>query len=124
MSCCTEQCRKNAAYGIGVLGAFLIMGAMVAIMRHYTAPEPPNTARAEERKKNLVELTGANTPLLNNYDWQDKTKGYVHLPVKRAMELVVQEWQDPAKARAQMADRVDKLTAPPPKPPEKKSEFE
>jgi hypothetical protein len=123
-SCCSEECRQKAVYAISVVGAFLIMVAMVAIMRHYTRPEATDKARADERAKNLAELNNANSPIMKGYDWQDKPKGFVRLPIERAMDLVVKEWENPSKARAQMAERVDKLTAAPPKPPEKKSEFE
>jgi hypothetical protein len=124
MSCCSEQCKQKLVYGIAVLGVFLIMGAIVKLTRHYTAPEPANAARSEERKKNLVELNATTTQVLKHYDWQDKPKGVVRLPIERAKELVLQEWQNPAKARAQLGERTDKLNAPPPKVPEKKSEFE
>jgi hypothetical protein len=40
------------------------------------------------------------------------------------MELTVADWQDPAQARADLIDRVEKATYVPPPPPEKPSEFE
>jgi hypothetical protein len=124
MSCCSEQCKQKLVYGVSVLGAFLIMAAIVQLTRHYTAPAPADTTRAEERAKNLKELNAATTQVLTHYDWQDKPKGFVRLPVERAKELVLQEYQNPAKARALLAERTDKLNAAPPKAPEAKSPFE
>lgn len=123
-SCCGSKCAGRAAYCLGILGALLIMVALVGAMIHYTTPAPLGTDRGIERTKNLVELNSANAVLLNTVDWQDKSKGLVRLPIAVAMELTVKEWQNPASARTKLIERIDKASAPPPKPPEVKSAFE
>ena len=108
---------RTPALAIGGLGTFLIVALLVGAMRHYARPEPVGANRVEERYKNLQEQRAADAKALNEYDWQDKDKGIVRLPVQRAMELTLQEWQNPAAARSNLISRVEKATAvPPPKP--------
>jgi hypothetical protein len=114
-----EECKKCcglAVYVIAVLGAFLIVAALVGLMRHYTRPEPLGQDRAAARKKALAELRASNADVLDNpnYVWQDKTKGIVRLPIVRAMDLALQLWQNPAAARTNLTARVEKATAVPP----------
>ena len=111
-------------YVVAVLGTFLIMAALVRVMVHYTRPAPLNTARISERRENLKKLRAEEAKVLNEYDWQDQTKGFVRLPITKAMELIVREYQNPAAARTNLIARVEKATAAPPKAPEKPSQYE
>lgn len=115
------KCALNA---LVIIGVFLIVGWLVRMMIQYTSPAPVGAERAAERRKNLAEQRAMETQVLNNYAWQDQTKGIVRLPINRAMELVQQEWQNPAQGRTELLSRVDKATAVPPKAPEKPSPFE
>ena len=54
----------------------------------------------------------------------NKDKGIVRLPNSVAMSLAVKQWQDPAKARAELLERAAKAFFVPPPPPEPKSAFE
>jgi len=122
-----EPCCKNisvGAYVLGLLGTFLVMAFLVALLRHYTAPPTLAADRAAERMKIKKEFDEANAPLLEKYDWQDKDKGIVRIPIDRAKELVLEEWQNPAAARSNLMARAAKLFAVAPKPPEKKNEYE
>jgi hypothetical protein len=121
------------AYAIAVAGAFLIVAGLVWVMISYTRPGPLGTARADERKKALVELRAANTETLTSYGIVDPAKGTVRLPMidketggpGRAMQLALQLWEkNPAAARSNLIARVEKATAPAPKAPEKPSQFE
>ena len=117
--------RTGLAYVISVLGAFLIVAGLVWAMRHYTQPPPLGEDRALVRAKTLAELRAAETEALNNVGWVDASKGIVRLPVEVAMKWVEQNWaHDPVAARAELSKRVDKATAPPPRQPEKPSQFE
>ena len=122
-SCCAGKGRCTA-YVIGILGTFLLMAGLVWLMRHYTQPTPLGANRAAERIKNLKEMRAANEDAISSYAWQDQAKGLVRLSVARAMEITLQEWQNPAAARSNLIARMEKATAPPPKAPEKPSEFE
>ena len=120
-SCCKSS---FVIYAAGILGALMIMAFLVGQMKKYTTPAPLGAARAEERKKNLVELRGAEQTALTTYDWQDKGKSLVRLPIDRAMDLAIAKWKNPATARANLISQIDKASAPAPKAPEKPSAFE
>ncbi len=120
-SCCKSS---FVIYAAGILGALMIMAFLVGQMKKYTTPAPLGAARAEERKKNLVELRGAEDTALTTYDWQDKGKGLVRLPIDRAMDLAIAKWKNPVAARSNLISQIDKAAAPAPKAPEKPSAFE
>jgi len=112
------------AYLAALLGAFLIMFALVKAMQHYTSPPPVNQERAAERRQALIEMRAATAQELQEYGWRDQGKGLIRLPVARAMEVALQEWKNPAAARSNLIARVEKATAAPPKPPEEPSIYE
>jgi hypothetical protein len=122
-----ESCRQKtriAANVLAILGTFLVMAFLVALMRHYTETPSLSADRAAERMKILADFKAVNAPLLEKYDWQDKDKGIVRVPVARAKELVLEEWQNPAAARSNLMERAAKAFAPAPKPPEPKNPYE
>ncbi len=121
-SCCNKS--KYVIYAVAILGSFLIMAALVKIMQSKTSADAIDADRSELRRKNLVTLQAEAKQMSENYAWQDQGKGLVRLPVERAMEVTLQEWQNPQAARSNLNARVDKATAPAPKAPEKPSEFE
>jgi hypothetical protein len=117
--------RSGVAYAIGILGSFLIVGALAWAIHHYTQPAPLGEDRAAVRSKALVELRAAETEALTTPGWVDPTKGIVRIPIADAMNIVEREWgQNPSAARSNLTARVEKATAVPPKPPEKPSQFE
>ncbi len=115
---------RVTAYAIGIVGTFLIVALLVLAMQHYTQPAPVGANRVEERYKFLQDQRAADAKALNEYDWQDKDKGVVRLPVQRAVELTLQEWQNPAVARSNLISRMEKATAVPPPPPAKPNPYE
>jgi len=112
------------AYFFAILGAFLIVAALVFAMRHYLITPPLNANRAAERAAALKELRAAEADSLNNVGWIDQGKGIVRLPIANAMQLAEREWQNPAAARSNLIARVEKATYVPPPPPPKPSAFE
>jgi hypothetical protein len=119
-----RQKTRIAANVLAFLGTFLVMAFLVGLMRHYTAAPSLSADRAAERMKILADFKAVNAPLLEKYDWQDKDKGIVRVPVARARELVLEEWQNPAAARSNLMERAAKAFAPAPKPPEQKNPYE
>lgn len=109
--------RSTGLYVVAIVGTFLIVAALVWVMQRYTQPAPVNQARVTERKKFLAEIRAAEADALNNYGWVDQAKGLVRLPVSRAMEVVLDEWKNPAAAHSNMAARAEKAYAPPPAAP-------
>ncbi len=122
-----ESCRQKtriAANILAILGTFLVMAFLVGLMRHYTSTPSLSADRAAERMRILADFKAVNAPLLEKYDWQDKDKGIVRVPVARAKELVLEEWQNPAAARSNLMERAAKAFAPASKPPEQKNPYE
>ncbi len=119
-----RQKTRIAANVLAILGTFLVMAFLVGLMRHYTATPSLAADRAAERMKILADFKAVNAPLLEKYDWQDKDKGILRVPVARAKELVLEEWQNPAAARSNLMERAAKAFAPAPKPPEQKNPYE
>lgn len=123
----TETVRERAGliYLIAVIGAFLIVGALVMTMRHYNQPPGLNTKRMAERAAALAELRAAEAEAISRPGWVDQGKGIVRLPVDQAMKIVLKDWQNPAAGRSNLLARVAKANPPPaPKAPEKPSPFE
>jgi hypothetical protein len=120
---CCEKTRVGA-YIVGFLGTFLIVALLVHLMQHYTQVPSISAARGAERMQIMAEFKAANSPLVEKYDWQDQPKGFVRIPIERAKELVLQEWQNPEAARSNLMARAAIEFAPPPKVPEKKSIYE
>jgi hypothetical protein len=113
------------AYFIAILGSFLIVAALVWAMRHYAQPAPLGEDRAAVRAKALMELRAAEAEALNTTGWVDANKGLVRLRIEDAMQWVEQQWgKNPSAARSNLISRVEKATAPPPRQPEKPSQFE
>ena len=110
-SCC-GQSGKNVAYGIAILGAFLIVGGLTWIMVKQTTPAAITKARELERIKNLKDLRAASGDQINSYGYADQPKGLVRIPISKAIDLTLQEWKDPAKGRAGLIERIEKATKP------------
>ncbi len=111
----SQDCCKKTGFGIYAItfiGCFLIVVGLVYGMLSIARPSAVGTPRAEERKNNLVEARQADADALNSYGWVDQNKGLVRLPIEKAMEVTVQEWQDPAKGRAEMISRLKAASAP------------
>jgi hypothetical protein len=114
----------SITYTIAIVGALLIMAYMAWRLAEGTRPQPVGHERGAARENALKELRANERAALNHYAWQDETRGIVRLPISRAMELVVLEWQDPQAARLAMFQRLDKAMEPPARPPEEPSEYE
>jgi hypothetical protein len=112
-------------YVVAILGALLIVAALVWLTQRYTRPAALDAARAAERAKALVDLRAAEAEALSTPAWIDQSKGLVRLPIEEAMKQVEQVWgRDPAAGRSNLVSRVEKATAPAPKAPEQPSQFE
>ena len=126
-ACCTPACRTKAAYFLGALVVLLLGVGINAMLKHYTATgtQAAREARAKERAKAQAELRQATAQELTTTALLDKAKGVYRIPVTAAMELTLKDYQtDAAASRTAFVARVETITAPPPKAPEKPSAFE
>lgn len=117
---------KGAAflYFVVFLATFCIVAFLIWATKQYTQPASITANRAAERADNLKSVREAVGPILSEYGWQDKEKGFVRVPIERAMELTVKEWSNPSEGRAKMIERMKEATFVPPPPPEAPSAFE
>ena len=123
----TDNCCKKSgvgAYILGFLGTFLIVALLVHFMQIHTSGPSIAATRSADRLQIMAEFKALNNPLVEKYDWQDQPKGFVRIPLERAKELVLQEWQNPEAARSNLMARAAIEFAPAPKVPEKKSVYE
>ncbi len=111
-------------YLLAIIGALLVMTYTVKQVRKLTEPAPLGVARAEERAKALAETRAADQTGLTTYGWQDKERAIVRIPIDRALELTLAEWQNPREGRSKLLEASKKATAELPKEPEAPSEFE
>jgi hypothetical protein len=112
-----ETCvRKTGAaiYVLGILGTFLVVGALVWLMRSYTQPPSLFEVRGAERLKIKSDYVAANAPMLDpdSYVWQDPTRNIVRIPIDQAKELILKEWANPTAGRSLLTNRAVKAFAP------------
>ena len=104
---------------------FLAMFEMMAWTGDRVQADPIDGVRAQERSEALEQLTSSAQEQLENYAYLDEANGRVRMPIRRAMEIVVEEWQDPAAGRSNLVALWKRFNPPPPAPPpEEPSEFE
>ena len=120
----SRTCWSGVWNVVVALAALLIVGVLVWAMKHYTTPPALTAERAAERVKNLADLRAQEQEAMETYGWVNLENEIVRLPLDRAVELTAAAWQNPAQARADLIDRVEKATYVPPPPPEEPSEFE
>ena len=100
----------SCIYFVAIAGLFLIMSWLVWYMNVKTDPGSIGKDRAAEREVVLQEVREAEELGMNKYGWvKSSAEGFVQIPVERAIELVEQEWQNPAKARLELIARAEKL---------------
>ena len=121
-TCCQKT--RIGAYVAGFAGTFLIFALLGRLMQSYSEPPSNAATRAAERMQILSDYKAASAPLVEKYDWQDQAKGFVRVPIARAKELVLEEWQNPVAARSNLMFRAAKAFEPPPKVPEKPNIYE
>ena len=98
--------------------AFLPMVvALVWLVLHETHAPAINQSQLEARLATLTETRAADQQTLGTYSWQNEEKGFIRLPIDRAMQLTVAESSNPAAARAKMVSNAAVLLAVPPPPP-------
>jgi hypothetical protein len=108
---------KLAAWGTAIAGTFLLMVILIWAMYHYTQPDALDAARVRERLQFLEEVRATEAQAVGQYSWRDRDKGLVILPIERALELTLQEWQNPPAARSNVMALLEKAMEQPPPPP-------
>jgi hypothetical protein len=109
---------------LAILASFLVVAFLVRQMVKVTQPRAVAADRAGARAKDNAEIRAAGANALQNWGYVDQGKGVVRMPIEEAMKVTVQGYQSGGAFHSNLVARVEKATAAPPKPPEKKSEYE
>ncbi|MDH7501593.1 MAG: hypothetical protein QHJ82_02620 [Verrucomicrobiota bacterium] len=97
-----------------VVGLFGILGWVVI---NRPAPMKVDEERSRLRRQYFEEMQSSNRIALTTYGWIDSRRGIVRLPLDKAMEMSIPLWRDPASARSNLLERLEKATVKlPPKP--------
>ena len=115
---------KTVVFVVAILGTFLLMAFLVRQMIQRTNPPPVGAERAAARAKDNADIRGAGVDQLNSYGYVDQAKGVVRVPIEEAIKVTIQGYRNPGVFHSNLVERVEKATAPPPRPPEQPSEYE
>ena len=97
---------------LGIAGVMLIMAGLIWVMFYFTLPEPVDQSRWAERKRNLSEINAQAKDQLDNYAWMDRDRGVVRLPIARAVDLTIREWENPAAGRSNLLALLGRAAPP------------
>jgi hypothetical protein len=81
----------------GIVGVVIIVISLVAITEYFLITKEDYYYQAVEkpRSQELMELRERETQELSGYQLLDEEKGIYRIPIKRAMELMVEEESNP-----------------------------
>jgi hypothetical protein len=99
-----------------ILATFLLMAFLVRQMVKVTRPAPVGADIAAARAKDNADIRAAGADAAKNWGYSDPARGMVRLPLEDAMKLTVQGYQNAAAFKTDLVARVEKASAPPPKP--------
>ena len=106
---------------LAILAAFLLLVFLVRQMTRLAQPPPVGAERALARAKDNAAIRAEGAAALQSWGYVDQSRGIVRLPIEDAIKLTVQGYHNSAAYRTDVLARVEKATAPPPKP---KNEYE
>ena len=82
---------------VGILGAILLFVIIVGLQALFYRMEEGELARKvyDQPYQELQQLDADQLETLNSYGWMDRQRNVAHIPIGRAMELVVEESKTP-----------------------------
>lgn len=107
-----EQINRATGAAIGFIIAIVLFVMLAVGVKFLVSPPAIDADRADLRYKALADLRANEEKVLNTPAYIDHARGIVQLPIETAIQIAAQKWADPAAARADLAARVDKATAP------------
>jgi hypothetical protein len=93
-------------YAMGAAALLFLMAFLVWAMYAYTRHDPVGQPRAQARLESLREMTQTNRVELETYGWADPDNELVRLPIREAMRIMAQEWENPEEGRAALLNRI------------------
>jgi hypothetical protein len=119
-----ETINRATGAAAGFVIALVLFLALIAVVKFSVSVPAIDADRGVAISKSLAEIRKAEAIALANPGWVDESRGIVRLPIETAMQAAAAQWQDPAKARADLIARAEKAAAPAPKAAPKASKFE
>ena len=107
-----QQTNRASGAAIAFIIAIVLFVALALGAKLLIKVPAIDADRAEARSKALAEMRANEDKNLNTAVMIDKQRGIVQLPIETAMKIALEKWPNSAAARADLAVRVDKATAP------------
>ena len=107
-----EQINRASAAGVAFIAAIVLFVALSVGVKLLVSAPAIDAAPAAARSQALAEITAVEEKSLTTLAFTDKQRGIVRLPIESAMKIAAERWSTPAAARADLAARVEKATAP------------
>ena len=106
-TCCSAKMRKVAATFVGVIGSFLIIGALAWLVVGQGGPEV-DAAAGSNRLAVREKLEQEAKADLGKFAIDGAKENLARLSIDRAMEVMVAEWgKDSAQGRAKLLERLE-----------------
>jgi len=107
-----QQSNRASGAAIGFIIAIILFVVLALTAKLLISVPAVDADRAEVRSKALAEIRANEEKALNTAAVLDRQHGTVQLPIETAMKLAAEKWSNTGAARADLATRVDKATAP------------
>lgn len=79
-----------------ILASLVLLATFACILGFAYIPRLPGEIEediVEQRFANLAEVQAGQKKLISSYEWVDKEKGVVRIPIEQSMRIVVEELQ-------------------------------
>jgi len=120
-----QDINRASGAAVGFALALLVVVGLIATVKLSNRVPAIDEDRGVTISKALAEIRKAEDKALTGAGWADEPRGLVRLPIETALQITEREWQDPAKARADLIARAEKAAAPAPtNAPAKPSKYE
>lgn len=115
---------RRIGWAIAAAG-FVFAGCWLASLAKFNADAPSPTASMDaQRLKARADIHAVNEVVLQTYGPQYPEKGFIYVPIERAMDLIVSEWKDPAAGRSNLLLRAALALEVPPPPQSTNNPYE
>ena len=106
-TCCSQRTRTVGAYFVGVLGTFLIVGALAYGIVRQDVPAV-DAAAAANRLQVRTKVDQDTKADANRWEIDPKAENHARLSVDRAVEIFVAEWsKGSAQGRSNLLERLE-----------------
>jgi hypothetical protein len=120
----TPDVNRASGAAIGFMAVSVIFVVLAVIVRFTVTVPAIDANRGAVISESLYEIRTNEVASLHNAGWVDRSRGIVRLPIDTAMKIAEREWKSPEQARADLVSRVQRATAPAPKPAATSNPFE